>query len=271
MSYILDALRRADSERERGAVPGIHAQPVPPHWRDASHVRRMRPWVGAVIGLSVVVLGAFAWHLAGREPAPDVASMAAPASPLPVTAAPATPPPAPPVQQPAPPPQTVAVAPDAARKQPERSATATLPPRVEQQAERPSASPRAERKTERPPTTSALADTARRKAPAGTAPAAASDPAAARAAMPAPPVSPAANADARVYGQSELPQDIRRQLPTLSIGGSMYSDHPSSRMLIVNGQLVHEGDTLAPGLSLEQIKLKSAILRFKGYRYEITY
>ena len=30
MSYILDALRRADNERERerGAVPGLHAQPV---------------------------------------------------------------------------------------------------------------------------------------------------------------------------------------------------------------------------------------------------
>ena len=51
----------------------------------------------------------------------------------------------------------------------------------------------------------------------------------------------------------------------------MYSDNPSSRMLILNGQLVHEGATLAPGLSLEQIKLKSAVLKFKGYRYEITY
>ena len=28
MSYILDALRRADAERERGTVPGIHAQPI---------------------------------------------------------------------------------------------------------------------------------------------------------------------------------------------------------------------------------------------------
>ena len=29
MSYILDALRRADAERSRGAVPGLHAQGVP--------------------------------------------------------------------------------------------------------------------------------------------------------------------------------------------------------------------------------------------------
>ena len=78
-------------------------------------------------------------------------------------------------------------------------------------------------------------------------------------------------ADARIYAQSELPQEVRSQLPTLAIGGSMYSENASSRMLIINGQLEHEGDTLAPGLSLEQIKLKSAILRFKGYRYEIMY
>ena len=36
MSYILDALRRADAERERGAVPGLHAQPVPPVSADAA-------------------------------------------------------------------------------------------------------------------------------------------------------------------------------------------------------------------------------------------
>ena len=28
MSYILDALQRADAERERGTVPGLHAQPL---------------------------------------------------------------------------------------------------------------------------------------------------------------------------------------------------------------------------------------------------
>ena len=30
MSYILDALRKADAERERGAVPDLHAQLLPP-------------------------------------------------------------------------------------------------------------------------------------------------------------------------------------------------------------------------------------------------
>ena len=51
----------------------------------------------------------------------------------------------------------------------------------------------------------------------------------------------------------------------------MYSENPANRMLIINGKLFHEGDKLAPGLSLEQISLKSAVLRLKGYRYGISY
>ena len=251
MSYILDALRRADSERERGGVPGIHAQPVMTHWRDARQGRRMRPWVGALIGLSVVVLGAFAWHLAGREALPEVAPRAAPV-PMPVTAAPRAPVPAPqpavPAAQtpPAPPTAAVAVAPS---------------PPAAKAAERPrapaSSSPEAARRKATPPPADApnkMADAAALRAPAKTEPGAA---------------TPAA--DARVYTPNELPQDVRRQLPNLAFGGSMYSETPSSRMLIVNGQLVHEGATLAPDLTLERIKLRSAVLRFKGYRYEINY
>ena len=36
MSYILEALRRADAERERGAVPNIHAQPLQGPSNDAA-------------------------------------------------------------------------------------------------------------------------------------------------------------------------------------------------------------------------------------------
>ena len=42
-------------------------------------------------------------------------------------------------------------------------------------------------------------------------------------------------------------------------------------MLIINGQVFHEGDKLAPELVLEQIKLKAAVLRYKGYRYSVSY
>ena len=70
---------------------------------------------------------------------------------------------------------------------------------------------------------------------------------------------------------SELPEDVRRQLPTLAISGATYSASRANRMLIVNGQLYHEGDIVAPNLHLEQIQLKSAVLRYKSWRYSVGY
>ena len=83
--------------------------------------------------------------------------------------------------------------------------------------------------------------------------------------------APALAKDARIYTLNELPDEVRKDLPALQIGGAMYSQTAANRMLIVNGQLFHEGDTLAPGLMLEQIKLRSAVLRLKGYRYGISF
>jgi len=80
-----------------------------------------------------------------------------------------------------------------------------------------------------------------------------------------------AKADARVLLTSELPEDVRRTLPTLVIGGAMYSDVPANRMLIVNSQVFHEGEQPAAGLTLESIRLKSAIFSYKGYRYSVSY
>jgi len=75
----------------------------------------------------------------------------------------------------------------------------------------------------------------------------------------------------RIYAVSELPEDVRRSLPALPLGGAMYSKNAADRMLIVGGQVLHEGDTIAPDLKLEQIRLKSAVFRFKAYRYEVSY
>jgi general secretion pathway protein B len=77
--------------------------------------------------------------------------------------------------------------------------------------------------------------------------------------------------DARIYAINELPEDVRRTLPRLTVGGSIYSENAASRFLIINGQIFHEGDELAPELRLEHIKLKSAVLRYKAYRYSISY
>src|SRR5688572_12914412 len=76
MSYILDALRRADAERERDPSRGIHAQPAATLSRDARPPRE--PWVLA--GVAVLVAMAAAYLLA--VPPRDAAK--APAAPAPV-------------------------------------------------------------------------------------------------------------------------------------------------------------------------------------------
>ena len=219
MSYILDALRRADSERERGAVPGIHAQPVPVPSTDDAVRRGTRPWVWIVVGVSLgLLLPLGGWWLLGRDtPAPAVVAAPVPPPPIPARPERALPDTGPTTPAPAVAPPPVAALPVPIERRPTTS--------------------EAERKAAAPP------------------PVAASGPAAAD----------------RVVGRHELPEDIRRQLPQITVSGSMYSSDPASRFLIINGQVVHEKAELGPDHVLVQIKLRAAVLRFKNHLYEITY
>ncbi len=265
MSYILDALRRAVSERERerGAVPGLHAKPVAASGAEADDgARGLNPLVWVVVGLALLLVGVLAWLPFGRDaPAaaaldvPEPAARVAVASslPAPVTAS-----------VPAPMGSPASAAPSA----PPAAPTASAPARA---AANPAVPPVALPAIPAPPPQAAPIV---RKAEA---PVAAAGP---RTASPGLPASAPASAalgsaasvpEARIAAVSELPQDIQRQLPQLVIGGSVYSPLPASRFLIVNGQVFHEGDKPATDLLLEQIRLKSAVLRFKGHRYEVFY
>jgi general secretion pathway protein B len=84
VSLILDALRKADAERDRGSVPSLHSQPVVTT-ADAEAKPRGGPNLLLIaLGVAVGVLGAAAlWVMFARE-----APRTAPATP-PVAAAPA--------------------------------------------------------------------------------------------------------------------------------------------------------------------------------------
>ncbi len=244
MSYILDALRKADAERERGHVPGIHAQPAFGAPAPAPARETATPWgwigAGAVI---VVLLAALAWSLLRGAPREVVAQAPAGAS-LPATPVAVAPSPSP---APAPVPTTAA-------------APAPVAPAP---AVQPAPAPA--------PVARAPKPVAPRPAAPTPTPAAAPAPTAATAEPRALPAAPAAASANRVYAVNELPDDIRRQLPVVTVGGSMYSSTPANRILIVNGQVLHEGDRIAPELVLQQIKVKAAVLAFRGYRYEIAF
>ena len=203
MSYILDALRKSQAERERGRVPGLDAQPEPgPRAAAAPADARRTGGLLAVAGVGLaLVLGAAWWW----RPAPVVATVA------PATVAPAVV--APPVQAPV-------------------------------QAQQPAPLPVV---VSAPPTV-------------------APTPAPTPASVPAPVLATTAP---RAVPLAQLAADQRRDLPPLVLGGSIWSESALGRFVIVNGQVVREGETAAPGVVLEQITPRSLLVRWRGLRIEL--
>ena len=88
------------------------------------------------------------------------------------------------------------------------------------------------------------------------------------ASTPAPKVSAAAAAAPPL---EELSAEQRRGLPAITVNGSIYADKADDRILIINGQVLHEGDLVAPDLTLITVGAKSAELRFGQLRFTVRY
>jgi general secretion pathway protein B len=72
---------------------------------------------------------------------------------------------------------------------------------------------------------------------------------------------------AAVMTMAELPLAIQQELPPMSISVHAYSGKAADRLVGINGRLLHEGDSVAPGLALEQITPDGMILSYKGYTF----
>jgi general secretion pathway protein B len=269
MSYILDALRRADAERGRAGVPGLHTRSVPPVSGDEGRRKGAQPFVWMGLGAAVVAAGAAAWSFMVRnESSQDVAlTSATPVSTLPVGAAP-TPHTGPAQAAAADPTQVMAAAPTPSAPVVEampapRAAppVPAAPPPEPSPAERSAGIPVSRPAAVKPSPEALPAPVTRTAAPRARAP----QDAPARSA-PAP-----AEPQERVYALHELPESLRRAMPPLDIGGSIYSATPASRFLIINGQIYHEGDSVTPEVTLEEIRLRAAVLRFRDRRVQVTY
>jgi general secretion pathway protein B len=241
LSYILDALKKADAERERSAVPGLHAHPQD-EMPDAPRGVGGLPWPALAIGSIVLLGGALAWMLwsehGARTPplsgdGDAAVATAAPPTPAaaPQQAAMPAPAPAPPAAAPLPVSPPVAAAPVAAAPAP---GSVTPPPPI------PAAT---ERVTPPPPTQLAPPRAAKLDAPA----------------------------EPRVPTLKELPAEVRSALPPLNVSGAVYSPTPSARMLFINGQVLREGQAVADGVLVERIGASSSVLSARGQRFELKH
>jgi general secretion pathway protein B len=85
------------------------------------------------------------------------------------------------------------------------------------------------------------------------------------------PASAAPAAAAIAPALSELPEEIRRLIPALTITGAVYSENPAQRLLLVNGQVLPQGASAASEVSIEEIRPRSATFSFRGTRFRVTY
>ena len=277
MSYILDALQRADAERGRGNVPGLHARQLPTALEEAAAartgLRRPLVWGGLlVLVLAATVAGLWMWRSPASPSAPVVTATASQTAPA------TTPVAGPPLPAAVPVVPAVPVAPVVSPAAP-TAPTATPPAALAPSAPASVGAPPA------PPATVQAAAVARAAPqPAATAPPAASDtpvtPAVAPAsATPAPraatapaPTSPAGSsaAPAETPLLSGLPEDLRRQIPALVITGVVHADNPAQRLLVVNNQVLTQDGQLGPDLVLETIGSRHSVFRFRGTRFRVA-
>jgi general secretion pathway protein B len=85
----------------------------------------------------------------------------------------------------------------------------------------------------------------------------------------APPPPASASSPVRAVLLAQLAADLRRELPPLTLGGAIWSDSAASRFVIVNGQVLREGEVAAPGVVLERIGQKAVFLRWRDWRIEV--
>lgn len=75
--------------------------------------------------------------------------------------------------------------------------------------------------------------------------------------------------DDKVYDIAELPESVKRVLPAISFAGHVYSSTQSQRSVMLNGKKMREGQEVTKGLVLEEITIEGVVLRSQGYRFKL--
>lgn len=263
MSFILDALKKSESERQRQSGPALFEVKV------ATARGRLPPWALALAALLVVNLAVIGW-LVLRGPAPPAAASAAPAgaaAPQQSEQRPAAPAPAPVATSQ---PLTATAAPGALA--PGTAAPGTEGAAVVAGAQGPAPAP-------------AFAQqgyAVQPQAGAAPGPVLAADPLEVAgeinpqdyepAVAAAPPRARAASGVVRGH-ESGLPsyEDVAlapgSSVPELRLDLHVYSERPQERFVLINMRRLREGDSLPGGVRVESITADGAILSWRNSRF----
>lgn len=234
MSFILDALKKSEGERQRQAGPALFEM------RQAAPRRGWPLWalaLGVLLLANAIVL---VWFLS-RPSAAVPPAAAAPA----ITTAPATPPPA------------------AASAPASGAAVSTAPILPPATGTRAAPAPLDDEPLP-PPPPSYLSDN--RPNPADYEVALPRNSAGAQ--------SVQARRDAQFDANdtpslAELPASVSGQLPPLRLDFHMYSPEASRRFVQINGRQMREGDSLPEGVRLERITTTGVVMSFRGTRFDL--
>jgi general secretion pathway protein B len=82
-----------------------------------------------------------------------------------------------------------------------------------------------------------------------------------------PAIPVAAEHEQKATTLSELPLAIQQEIPAMKIQLHSYSNKSVNSIVSINSRMMKEGDSLVPGLKLEQITPDGVILSYKGYRF----
>jgi general secretion pathway protein B len=224
MSYILDALKKSEQQRQRGAAPSLLA----PQVTDAAP-RQNAVLLYGLAATALVVVGIAIGMFRPRQaevPAPPPVAVKPPDAVVPPT-------------PPAPAPASVEITIRTERQTP-----------VPAPATQPALSP--------------AGDGLKAQGPAPATPAQ-SVPSKSATAPESKALSPAPERTLMTF--AELPLSVQQDIPKLSILFHLYSGNPKDRLVGINNRTLREGDSVEPGLVLEQIIPDGMILNYKGYRF----
>ena len=281
MSYILNALKNSENQRNRGEIPHIDSQPE--FVRVLSGRFGERAWKWAALLAVTALLLSLGWARFGgdiSEPLPvkpPPAELAVP-TPLPVKpppaelAVPAPLPAKPPLAElaaPAPAPQLPTVSPvvepqERAPGLPALQDMAGVRIRLEEGA-MPGAGAASAKPSTVPPSPRVVLEM---PVSAGVIP---------RETVPQPPLpgaratseAPPAEVLSGVSHWKTLPGDIQKQLREMAFTVHIYSPNPPARFIRVSGRTLHEGEQLSNEMKLQQITRDGIVFTYRGGKFWI--